>query len=48
MNTYQYIIDKYKLNVGRQFAVDIPNMGRDDMANLFAELGFTEGAEIGV
>lgn len=26
---------------------DIPNVGRDDLAQLFAQLNFTEGAEIG-
>jgi hypothetical protein len=26
----------------------VPNVGRDDLAVIFAELGFTEGAEIGV
>lgn len=48
MDTYKYIIDKYNIKVGNQYIVEIPNMGRDDMANLFAELKFTEGAEIGV
>lgn len=47
-NTYQYIIDKYKIDVGVQYIVDIRNMGRDDMAKLFAELDFKKGAEIGV
>ena len=48
MNTYKYIIDKYKIDVGSQYIVDIPGIGRDDMASLFAELGFNSGAEIGV
>lgn len=48
MNTYDYIINKYKLDVGRQYIVEIPNMGRDDLAGLFNELGFNRGAEIGV
>ncbi len=48
MNTYDYIINKYKISVGKQYMVEIPNMGRDDLAKLFAELGFTKGAEIGV
>lgn len=48
MNTYEYIIKKYNLNIGNQYIVEIPNMGRDDLAKLFAELKFTKGAEIGV
>lgn len=48
MNTYQYIIEKYKLNIGKNYILDIPDMGRDDMAELFEELKFKTGAEIGV
>jgi hypothetical protein len=48
VDTFQYIVNKYNVDVGRQYIVDIPNMGRDDMAELFAELGFDKGAEIGV
>jgi hypothetical protein len=48
MDTYKYIIDKYHIVVGQQYIVDIRNMGRDDMAKLFAELDFKAGAEIGV
>jgi len=48
MNTFDYILKKYNLTVGRQFVVEIPNVGRDDLGKLFAELGFKKGAEIGV
>lgn len=48
MNTYEYIINKYKINVGNQYIVEIPGIGRDHMADLFFELGFNIGAEIGV
>jgi len=48
MNTYDYIINKYKIDVGSQYIVDVPNMGRDNLAELFAELGFTKGVELGV
>lgn len=48
VNTYDYIIQKYGLRVGRQHVVEIPNMGRDDLGKLFAELDFKKGAEIGV
>lgn len=47
-NTLKYIANKFNLDIGNQYIVDIPNMGRDDMASLFAELGFNEGAEVGV
>ena len=48
MNTYDHIIKKYNINVGRQHIVEIPNMGRNDMAKLFKELNFNLGAEVGV
>jgi len=48
MNTFQYIIDKYKITVGNKYIIDIPNMGRSDMTALFAELGFRVGVEVGV
>ena len=48
MNNYDYIVKKYNLNVGSQYIVEIPNMGRDDLAKLFAELNLNKGAEIGV
>lgn len=48
VNTFKYIIDKYKIEVGNQYIVDIPNMGRDNLAEVFTELGFNKGAEVGV
>lgn len=48
MVTFKDIEKKYNLKVGNQYIVDIPNMGRNDLAVLFKELGFTKGAEIGV
>lgn len=48
MDTLAYILSKYDLAVGRRMPVEIPNVGRDDLARLFAELGFKVGAEIGV
>lgn len=47
MNTYRQIVDKYRLVIGRQHVVEIPDMDREDMAKLFYELGFRTGAEIG-
>jgi hypothetical protein len=46
--TYDKIVDKYKLNVGNQYIVEIPDMDSINLAELFAELGFTKGVELGV
>ena len=48
MNTLNYIINKYQLRIHRRLIVEIPNMGRQNLAELFAELKFKTGAEIGV
>ena len=48
MDTNAYIIEKYKLEGYRRMPVEIPNMGRNNLPELFNELGFTTGAEIGV
>ena len=48
VNTYEYILKKYNIHPKREHLIEIPNMGRDNLAELFAELNFTEGAEIGV
>lgn len=48
MDTLKYVLDKYDLNIDRKSPVEIPNVGRDDLAALFAELGFVRGVEVGV
>ncbi len=48
METYNYILKKYNINVGKQHVVEIPNMGRGHLAELFAELEFKKGIEVGV
>lgn len=48
LSSYEFILKKYGINVGRQYVIEIPNMDRHDLAKLFAELKFTKGAEIGV
>ena len=48
MMTLEFILKKYNLSIDRQYIVNIPNMGRDNLAELFAELNFNVGAEIGV
>jgi hypothetical protein len=46
--TFQYIIDKYKINVGRQYLIDVEQMqGSADLSKLFAELKFNKGVEVG-
>lgn len=48
MNTFDYIINKYKITVANQYLIDIPEIvGGEGLAHLFAELGFEEGVEIG-
>jgi len=48
MDTLSYILQKYSINLdNRRMPIEIPNVGRDDLAVLFHELGFTIGAEIG-
>jgi hypothetical protein len=47
-STFNYIINKYNITVGRQYFIDIPQMiGSVSLAQLFAELNFTMGVEIG-
>jgi len=48
MTTFDYIIKKYNINLDGRYVIEIPGIGRDNMAEDFAELGFTKGAEIGV
>jgi hypothetical protein len=47
-DTFNYIIKKYNLTIGKEFYIEIPNIGRNDLAKLFAELGYKVGAEVGV
>ena len=47
METLDYIIDKWQLDVRRRSPIEIPGVGRNDLAVLFGELGFRVGAEIG-
>ncbi len=47
MDTLKYLAKKYNLNLSARLPLELPNVGRDDLAKLFAELGFTKGAEVG-
>lgn len=47
-NTEDYIIQKYNIDVGDQFFIDVQGMvGSIDLVKLFAELGFKKGVEVG-
>ena len=50
METLEYILNKYKIGYdeGGCMPIEIPNVGRNDLAVLFKELGYKVGAEIGV
>lgn len=47
METLKFILEKYNLQP-RRMPCEIPNMGRENLPELFNELGFKTGAEIGV
>jgi len=49
MNTaLDYIVKKFNLDLAKALPIQIPGIGRNGLAELFFELGFTQGAEIGV
>jgi hypothetical protein len=49
MNTQAYLLARFGVRrLPKSDCIEVPNVGRDDLAVIFAELGFTEGAEIGV
>ena len=50
MNTLQFIIKKFNLvaNEKVKMPIEIPNFGRNQLAELFKELNFNHGVEIGV
>jgi len=48
LNALELVASKYRLDLTQKSPIEIPDMGRNQLAELFAELGFTEGAEIGV
>lgn len=50
MDTLKYIVEKFNLDISRvgNAHVDIPGQMRDMLPGLFKELGFTNGAEVGV
>lgn len=47
MDTQAYILEKYHLTYGTRAPIEIPNVNRESLAALFAELGFKKGIEVG-
>lgn len=48
MNTLDYIIKKYYINPNGNLPIEIPNVGKNDLAKLLNELDFKVGVEVGV
>lgn len=50
MTKLEYILNKFNINYddGAKMPIEIPEIGRNGLAELFRELGFKVGAEIGV
>ena len=48
MDTLQYFVEKYQLDISKPSPIEIPNVGRDNMGHWFRELGFMQGVELGV
>lgn len=49
MNTLDYLLKRFGFKgYSHRMPVEVPGLGRDCLARIFAELGFTEGVEIGV
>ncbi len=46
--TLEYIVKKFNLDLGQTNPIQLPSIGRQELAELFAELNFNEGVEIGV
>lgn len=54
MSTIDHVLSFFQIDPtgidtkARRMPIEIPDVGRDDLARLFGSLGFTQGAEIGV
>lgn len=46
--TLQYIVNKFNLNISGPQPIQITTVGRFGLAQVFGQLGFKEGAEVGV
>jgi predicted O-methyltransferase YrrM len=47
MDSLAYILSKYGLDTRQHMPIEIPNVGRAQLAELFRELGYTRGVEVG-
>lgn len=48
MNTLDYVVNKYRLDLSFRSPIEIPNVGRNTLAEWFHELDFKVGVEVGV
>lgn len=48
MSTLDYILKKFNLKIGENNLIEIPNVGRNDLADWLRELDFKTGVEVGV
>lgn len=48
MNTLDYIVNKFDINLEQRNPIEIRDYGRDNLAELFCELGFKNIVEVGV
>ncbi len=46
--TLKFIVEKFNLDLSQPQPIQIPNIGRNELARIFSELDFKSGAEIGV
>lgn len=48
MTNLEYIVAKHELDLNGELPIEIPNVGRNTLADIFRALNFKVGAEIGV
>lgn len=48
MNNLQFFIDRYHIDISQEISIIVPGVGRVELAQLFHDLGFQIGAEVGV
>ncbi len=49
MNTLEFLLERFAVKPRRRpMPIEVPNVGRDQLAGMFRELGFKVGVEIGV
>ena len=48
METLVYLRERFNLNLSARCPIEIPNIGRDNLGEMFRDLGFKKGVELGV